>query len=346
MTHSTTAIVGWDIGGANTKAARVGLGEEGPRVTSALSEPLAMERDSALLVPTLRRLAAGLGETTAAHAVTMTAELSQAFRTKREGVGFVLDALADAFPGQTMRVYTVEGRFVDPAEARERPLDVAASNWAATARFVGRELPDALLVDIGTTSTDIIPITGGEPATVGRTDPGRLLSGELVYTGALRTPVEAVARTVPLWGGHCPLAAERFAVMGDVYLWVGALDSADYSVTPPDGRPATREFAGERLARAVCADAEMLDEAAVGTIARALAEAQLESVMRAMRRVLARHPHLHRAVVAGLGDFIAAEAARRVGLEPIPLAERLGDAARTAAAAAVAWLLAESVVGA
>jgi probable H4MPT-linked C1 transfer pathway protein len=179
---------------------------------------------------------------------------------------------------------------------------------------------------------------------VGRTDPERLLSGELVYTGALRTPVEAVTRAVPLWGGRCPLAAERFALMGDVYLWVGALDSADYSVTPPDGRPATRVFAGERLARAVCADAEMLDEDAVGTIARALAEAQLEGVMAGMRRVLARHPRLGTAVVAGVGDFIAAEAARRMGLELILLGERLGAAARTAPAAAVAWLLAESVV--
>jgi uncharacterized hydantoinase/oxoprolinase family protein len=132
--------------------------------------------------------------------------------------------------------------------------------------------------------------------------------------------------------------------MGDVYLWVGALDSADYSVTPPDGRPATREFAGERLARSVCADADMLDEDAVGTIARALAEAQLETVVAGMRRVLARHPRLDTAVVAGLGDFIGAEAVRRLGLELIPLAERLGDAARTAPAAAVAWLLAESTV--
>ena len=344
MTHSSTAILGWDIGGVNTKAVRVELGTNGPTVTDALSEPFAMERDFALLVPTLRRIAAELAETPAAHAVTMTAELSQAFRTKQEGVGYLLDALAEAFPGQSVRVYTVEGEFLAPAEARKRTLDVAASNWAATARFVGGEPPDCLLVDIGTTSTDIIPIIGGEPVTVGRTDPERLLSGELVYTGAIRTPVEAVARTVPLWGGHCPLAAERFALMGDVYLWVGNLDAADYSVTPPDGRPATREFAGERLARAVCADAEMLDEDAVGTIAGALAEAQLESVIHGMRRSLARQPQLRRAVVAGLGEFIAAEAARRIGLEPIPLAERLGVAARTAPAAAVAWLLAESVV--
>jgi probable H4MPT-linked C1 transfer pathway protein len=345
MNHSSTAVLGWDIGGVNTKIARVTLEPEGPSTPRAVSAPLAMERDSASLVPTLRRLAAALGGgPVLLHAVTMTAELSQAFRTKREGVGFVLDALSEAFPDEAVRVYALDGRFLQPGEARERPLEVAAANWAATARFVGREVTDCLLLDIGTTSTDIIPIVGGEPAMAGRTDPERLLSGELVYTGALRTPVEAVARTVPLWGGHCPLAAEQFALMGDVYLWVGALDAADYSVTPPDGRPATREFAGERLARAVCADAEMLDEDAVGTIARALAEAQLEWVMAGMRRVLARHPRLGAAVVTGLGDFIAAEAARRMGLELVPLAERIGDAARAAPAAAVAWLLAESLV--
>lgn len=346
MTHSITAVVGWDIGGVNTKAARVALGPGGPLPPRALSTPLEMERDSSALAPTLRGLAAELGDPPTLHAVTMTAELSQAFRTKREGVNFVLDAVEDAFPGEPVKVYAVDGSFLEPAEARARPLEVAAANWAATARFVGREVADCLLVDIGTTSTDIIPIAGGEPATVGRTDPERLLSGELVYTGVLRTPVEAVARTVPLWGGHCPPAAERFALMGDVYLWVGALESADYSVRPPDGRPPTREFAGERLARAVCADAEMLDEDAIGTIARWLAEAQLENVMAGMRRVLARHPGLRTAVVTGLGDFIAAEAARRTGLEPVPLAERLGDAGRMAPAAAVAWLLAESVVGA
>jgi probable H4MPT-linked C1 transfer pathway protein len=343
MTHSSTTVLGWDVGGVNTKVARVDLEPGGPSAPLARSAPLEMERDSAFLVPTVRGLADELDARPALHAVTMTAELSQAFRTKREGVGFVLDALEAAFPGEPVQVYTVQGRYLEPAEARERPLDVAAANWAATARYLGRLLPDCLLVDIGTTSTDIIPIVAGEPVARGCTDPERLLSGELVYTGALRTPVEAVARTVPLWGGHCPLAAERFALMGDVYLWVGALDASDYSVAPPDGRPATRAFAGERLARAVCADAEMLDEDAVGTIARALSEAQLESVMAGMRRVLGRHPGLHTAVVTGLGDFIAAEAARRMGLELIPLAERLGDAARTAPAAAVAWLLAASL---
>lgn len=345
MTHSITAVLGWDIGGVNTKAALVAVSPGGlaaPRVRSA---PLEMERDATSLVPTLRALAGALGGDPVLHGVTMTAELSQVFRTKREGVGFLLDALDRAFPGEPVKVYTVGGDFLEPAEARERPLEVAAANWAATARFVARQVPACLLVDIGTTSTDIIPIVAGRPAAAGRTDPERLMSGELVYTGALRTPVEAVARTVPLGSGQCPLAAERFALMGDVYLWAGALEPADYSVRPPDGRPATREFAGERLARAVCADVEMLDEEAVASIAGALAEAQIDLVMAGVRRVIARHPRLDTAVVTGLGEFIAAEAARRLGLRPVSLAERLGDAARHAPAAAVAWLLAECVAG-
>ena len=335
-------MLGWDIGGANTKAALVVVDHGLPSVAGAVSAPLEMARDSATLVPTLQRLAERLGDGAVTHAVTMTAELSRTFRTKREGVGFVLDALDTAFPASRVRVYGVDGRFLDTTGARHRPLDVGAANWAATARFVGRQISDCLLVDIGTTSTDVIPIVAGEPAAAGRSDPERLLSGELVYSGALRTPVETVSRTVPLWGGHCPLAAEGFALMGDVYLWLGALDARDYTVPTPDARPATREFAGERLARAVCADAEMLDEDAVGTIARALAEAQVSSVADAMRRVRARHPGLGAVVVAGLGAFIAAEAGARLGLDVIPLADRIGDAARAAPAAAVAWLLVEA----
>ena len=37
-----------------------------------------------------------------------------------------------------VHVYTVDGRFVTPAEARARPLEVGASNWAATATLVAR----------------------------------------------------------------------------------------------------------------------------------------------------------------------------------------------------------------
>lgn len=330
------AVVGWDIGGVNTKMARIVNGI----VTAVRARPYELQRDPRALAPLLRELHAdGGGAASDLHAVTMTAELSQMFRTKREGVSFVLDAVDEAFPSSRVQVFTVDGRFVDPVTARAEPLAVASANWAATARQVARSHPDALLIDIGTTTTDIIPIVDGIVVADGSTDPSRLASSELVYTGALRTPVEAIASRLPLDGGLAAVSAEGFALAGDVHVWRGDLAPGDYTCPTPDGRPATREFAGERLARVVCADREMLDEDAISAMADTLARAQIQRVTAALSRVIARHPSLRRVVVTGLGSFIAAAAADAAGLEVVMLADSLGDdAARCAPAASVGLL--------
>src|SRR2546421_801948 len=330
-----TAVLGWDVGGVNTKVARVVRGT----VAAARAQPYEIQRDPTALGSLLARLAAEQRAAGAAHAVTMTAELSQFFRTKREGVCFVLDAVTAAFPEADVWVYAADGRFLSVAAARIEPLAVAAANWAATAQLVARSFPEAIVIDTGTTTTDIIPIAGGRVAARGRTDHERLREGELVYTGALRTPVEAIAHEVALHGAPVGVSAEGFALAGDVHLWLGSLAPEDYTVPTPDGRPATREFAGERLARVICADRELLDEAAIDAIARSLADAQVARVSAAGERVARRHPGAACAVVTGLGDFIAAAAARRAGLRVTDLTERLGPAARHAPAAAVALLL-------
>jgi (4-(4-[2-(gamma-L-glutamylamino)ethyl]phenoxymethyl)furan-2-yl)methanamine synthase len=333
-----SGIVGWDIGGVNTKAARLAADSRAPHRT--LSRPYEIQRDRSQLAPTLRAVAAQLGaDETDHHAVTMTAELSQSFRTKREGVDFILHALEAAFPVGRIQVYTVTGRFVTPQEARARPLEAAASNWAATASWVAHQIPDCILMDIGTTTTDLIPIEQGIVVARGRTDSERLATGELIYSGALRTPVEALAWRVPLDGGSATLSAEGFALSGDVYVWLGRLAEAEYTCPTPDGRPATREYAGERLARVVCADREMLDDNTIDQMATALARAQLERITGALRELRSRFPALDTAVVTGLGEFIAAEAARDAGLRVISLGDTVDGAGQTAAATAVACLL-------
>jgi probable H4MPT-linked C1 transfer pathway protein len=336
-------VAGWDVGGVNTKVAHV----DGGAIVSVCGRPFELQRAPDRLVPLLRELASEAGcpleGADVTHAVTMTAELSQMFRTKREGVAYVLDALERAFPCSEIRVFAVDGRFVTPAEARAEPLAVAAANWSATAHLVALEHSDALLLDIGTTTTDIIPIAAGLVAAKGRTDPERLASGELVYTGALRTPAEAIVSKVAVDGQTVRVSAEGFALAGDAHLWRGGLDPLDYTVPTPDGRPATREFAGERLARVVCADRELLDETAISQLADALADAQVQRIATAIREVRTRHPSLDTAVVTGLGAFLAEAAARVAGLKVVPLANQLGDAAaRFAPAAAVALLCARA----
>jgi len=334
-------VIGWDIGGVNTKVSRVNA-ETG--VVVARSRPYEIQRDLNALPGLLTALAAEVGGTPDdAHAVTMTAELSQAFRTKREGVAFVLDGLSAAFPGAHIAVFTTDGRWLTVESAREEPLAVAAANWVAAAHVVAAHVRDAILVDIGSTTTDIIPVDNGRVAAIGRTDPTRLLSGELLYLGAVRTPVEAIVHSVPLGTGWAGVSAEGFALAGDVHIWNGRLLSEQYTAPTPDGRPATRPYAGERLARVVCADREILDTAALDAIAAYVADAQVARTAEAIRRVRERHPNIETGVVAGLGSFIADAACQRAGLRVMPLAELLGAAAAECApAAAVALLLARA----
>jgi (4-(4-[2-(gamma-L-glutamylamino)ethyl]phenoxymethyl)furan-2-yl)methanamine synthase len=299
-------VVGLDIGGANTKAAVVG--EDGiPRVAS---EPYEIWRDPGALVPAIAGVVDRLDAPDAPVALTTTAELSDVFASKREGVATVLDAAQDALPGRQLRVFTTAGALLPLGAARERPLEVAAANWLASALLVARTVRDAILVDCGGTTTDLTPIAGGEVLAHGRTDLERLQRGELVYTGALRTNVAAIVPTVPVGGEPCPVAAELFAISADAHLLRGRLTPEQCTCGFPDGRGTAPDAVRARLARVVCADPEELGDGDLGAIAAAVEDAQVEAIATALRR------HARRPVVAvGVGAFLARAAAERCGFD-------------------------------
>ena len=325
-------ILGWDVGGANLKAARI----DGDGDIRVLERPFALWREPQRLSAKLAAMAGDLGSVQA-MAVTMTAELADCFATKRDGVAFVLDAFRAAFPETDAVVYGVDGRFRSIELARQEPLKVAAANWMATATLVARTFPDALFIDVGSTTTDIVPIAGGRVIARGRTDPARLMRGELVYTGALRTPACAIARTVPFRGRRCRVAAEHFAIAADIHVWLEQIAPDDYTCDTPDGRGRSRDEAAARIARIVCADLEMIDAIDVTAMAAHLARRQVRQIAAGVRQVLkrlgARAPRL--AVLAGRGAFMARAAAEDVGLDARELPVEICPAS------AVAWLLAE-----
>jgi probable H4MPT-linked C1 transfer pathway protein len=348
------AIVGWDVGGANTKAAWLQFEGGEPRGLRTASRPYEIWREKERLPGVLREtLAAMASEPPQAMALTMTAELADVFATKREGVFFVLDSVAAAFPACPVYALSLAGEFVPLAEARARPLDFAAANWLATALFVARQQPDCLLVDVGSTTTDIIPILGGQVAAQGRTDLDRLLVGELVYTGLLRTHLAAIVQRVPVRGRLCPVSSEYFAVSGDVHLILGHIGPEDYTCPTPDGRPPTVESARARLARLVCADAEMsqtpvrgLSAAEIDALAAYVHQQQLRQIEDGLLQVLARLTgHRDLPVVAvGSGAFLAVAAGRCLGLTVLDLQVDWGrEGSEVAPCLAAAHLLAEQL---
>ena len=188
----------------------------------------------------------------------------------------------------------------------------------ATALVVARALPDAILVDCGGTTTDVIPIAGGEVVAEGRTDLERLLEGELVYTGALRTSIAAVLSHVPIGGRPCPVTAELFAITADAHLLRGNLAPEQCTCSFPDDRGTSPAEVRSRLARVVCADPEQLAEGDLEAIADAVEEAQLAAITTALRRVAARLTGGAPVVPVGIGAFLAREAAARCGLSVHP----------------------------
>ncbi|HVC96899.1 MAG TPA: hydantoinase/oxoprolinase family protein [Pirellulales bacterium] len=335
----TNDLLAFDIGGANLKLA------DGRGFAASIFFPL-WQRPSELA----DILAALVATAPAAErfAVTMTGELADCFATKAEGVSHILAAVAKVAAPREVRVYLTDGSLVTPADAIERPLMAAASNWHVLACFSGRYAPRgaAILLDIGSTTCDLVPLENGRPVARGRTDPERLMSGELVYTGVVRSPVCAVAASLPWHGAQVPIAHELFATTWDAYLTLGELPEEPECTQTADGRPATKAAARDRLARMICADREMFDDDDALAAAAAVARAQLAKIAVAAQAVVRRMTSPPAAVVAcGQGEFLAPRLLEKLklGATLVSLGKELGtELSRVATAHALAVIAREA----
>jgi (4-(4-[2-(gamma-L-glutamylamino)ethyl]phenoxymethyl)furan-2-yl)methanamine synthase len=286
-----SAVLGLDIGGANLKAVH--------SAGNVRVQPFPLWKNPAELTTVLGSLMRSLPPADVL-AVTMTGELCDCFDTKRQGVQAILDAVAAVGEKRSIRVWTTTDGFVDLSTARNMPLQVAAANWSALATFACRFVPEGvgLVMDIGSTTTDIIPIAGGKPVPKGLTDPERLASLELVYTGVRRTPLCAV-----LGGG---VAAELFATTLDVNLVLDRIAEDESDRNTADGRPATKTAAHARLARMLCADAETIGPKETTKLAERALLRQVVHLTMAFDHVARTLPEPPRTVVlAGEGEFLA-----------------------------------------
>jgi probable H4MPT-linked C1 transfer pathway protein len=317
--------LGLDIGGANTKAAFIRTCDGRVAKLEMVLEYFPFwKRDMRQLCSMLSALkfkAAGSAVLDSV-VVTLTAELSDAYSTKREGVNCILDCVCQAFKETPVLVLTVDSVLVSVEAAKAEPLNVAAANWAATGWMVSQQIRNCVIIDVGSTSTSIIPITEGEVAAVGKTDLEKLANGELVYTGSLRTNVVATAQLVPLRGVDVRVSSEFFAQSGDVHLVLGNIEESEYTVDTPDGRGKTHSQALGRLARVLCADSGMLTEQETLGIAKHVHAKQVAQIAEGLTQVYSRLAANAKgtvpAVVTGMGrDFLARKAAEKVGITKI-----------------------------
>ncbi len=250
----------------------------------------------------------------ALHAVTMTGELTDCFSDRTDGVGRLAAWAAERLPGR-VAIFAGRAGFVAPAEARANAAAIASANWHATATLLGRHAADALLIDIGSTTADLIPILGGAPAARGYSDAERLETGELVYTGVVRTPLLALSDHAPFAGRRTRLMAETFAHAADVYRLTGDLpDGADRQPTG-DGKGRSLPESEARLARMVGRDRGEGTAQAWRALAGHFAEAQVRLLSDAAATLLSRAdmPAAAPLIACGAGAFLGVRLAERLG---------------------------------
>jgi (4-(4-[2-(gamma-L-glutamylamino)ethyl]phenoxymethyl)furan-2-yl)methanamine synthase len=302
------SVIGWDIGGAHLKAARL----EGGRIVKVvqIASPLWLGLEE--LHRAFAEAKAELGPA-ARNAATMTAELCDAFADRAEGVLNVARIASRELAPFNLMFYSGTSGFIEAEAVTAKTRAVASANWHASGALVARHFPEALFVDMGSTTTDIIPIKAGAVATLGYTDAERMAYGELVYTGVVRSLL-MTGRLVPFEGRWVPLMNEWFANSSDVYRLLGELpEDADVMPTA-DGREKSIEASRARLARQIGRDVSDASPRAFAHLARFFAEAQLREVTDGAHLVLSQVDLNREAPIvgAGVGRFVVKRLAQRL----------------------------------
>ena len=314
-------LIGWDIGGAHVKACLV---EDG-RVRDIAQWPCPLWQGLAQLdtaIAAARQRWPQTADAATTHAVTMTGEMVDLFTHREAGVLQLADTLVHVL-GPGLRFYAASEqpgrRWVAAPAVAARWHDIASANWRATAELVAALSHgfggDAVLLDIGSTTTDTIPIRAGRVAARGTSDAQRLASGELVYQGVVRTPLCALGQQVPFGGDGVNVMNEFFATTADVYRLCGELDAEHDQQAAADGGAKDAAATRQRLARMIGRDARDASDGHWLALAGHWREAQLEQIASQLVRVIADSGVAATApvVAAGCGAFVALELAQRSG---------------------------------
>ena len=338
---SSTSINSWlafDIGGANIKAAD-GRGW-------SHSEPFAMWQE-------WKRLPDAIAHIKSLHpathyAVTMTGEIADCFSDRREGVEHIVGSCSIATGKNAVFFYSVDGSFLSADKATHQPLQVAAANWHALARLAGSLAPSgrSWLIDIGSTTTDIVPLADGQPIPMGMTDWDRLLYRELIYTGMERTPVPALVRSLPHRGTTRPVACECFATSQDAWLLLDGLPENAKSNTTADKKPATRDAARIRMARSMLLEPESFTFADAIEAATAIVESQILLIQDAMGALIQNALPEDHVVLSGQGEILARRVFDYMNWNPqtVSLKDVLGAELSCVAPAHAVAMIAQQIV--
>ena len=272
------AVLGWDIGGAHVKATLI---EESGNVVQSWHHAAPVWKGLEYTERSVRAIRAQASSGPLRHAVTMTAELADIFPNRTEGVQAVASSIASVLGTEALHYFAGDQGFV--ARPREQALRIASCNWLASARWLEESIESGVLVDVGSTTTDLTAIRRHRARAPVTSDAERLACNMLLYTGAVRTPVMSLARKIS-WQGHDRnVVAEHFATTADVYCLLGRLPETMFPFETADGADCSPASCARRLARTVGMDCDPDDLEPWRDLAQVYADCQHALIVSELR---------------------------------------------------------------
>lgn len=287
-------ILGLDIGGANTKAALIKF--RGLEILESYSfiEYFPFWEKTLNDIPNMfKRIVKNIIienqfklEDINFFSITITAELSDAFQTKREGISTLLTALEQVFEKEKMFLINNDSKFINFNRVKSDPISVAAANWVSTSLFLGSFVPNCILIDAGSTTIDIIPILNSVPVAKGKNDVERLINHELIYTGGLRATIPSITHFVPYKEKMVRISFEKFALISDVHRILNNISEAEYITDTADNRSKSLEDCYARIARVICMDLDSISIKDLEVIAQYIYDKQIEIISKEIQEFL------------------------------------------------------------
>ncbi|NVM44731.1 MAG: H4MPT-linked C1 transfer pathway protein [Candidatus Lokiarchaeota archaeon] len=278
-------ILGLDIGGANTKVALIKFKNSEIFESFSIIEYFPFWEKTLNEIPNMfKRIVENLIhnnlklEDINFIAITITAELSDAFQTKQEGILTIVNALEQVFEKGKMFFINNNNEFINFNQVKSDSISVAAANWVSTSLFLGNFVPNCILIDAGSTTIDIIPILNSVPVAKGKTDIERLINHELIYTGGLRATIPSITHFVPYNEKLVRISFEKFALISDVHRILNNLSEKDYINDTADNRSKSLDNCYARLARVICMDLDSVSIKDLDLIAQYIYDKQIELI--------------------------------------------------------------------
>jgi probable H4MPT-linked C1 transfer pathway protein len=340
-------ITGWDIGGAHLKVAQCTQQGE---LLHAFEVPCPLWQGIDELNKAVKTAQKKLICSTSINAITMTGELVDIFPDRQSGVDKIISGIQPFLSEGSCHIYAGEQGWLTPSEAKKQWRQVASRNWQASVSYSAQTVEQGLFIDVGSTTSDIIAIHNYQAQPVAFNDFERQAISELHYSGAIRTPLIAIAHTAPFDNKTIRLTAEVFATSGDCWCILGQLDPATIQDNAADGQPWQKSDCIRRLARLLGTDAHDFPEQQWQQLAQWFAQQQIMQLQQACQTVLANHSIISQQaplIGAGIGRYMVQQCAEQLGKDYIDFSSLTNpsspQAADNAPAAAIALLASQQL---